>query len=282
MTHSTDGVHDFLPREEEQRLARRWRDHNDHKARDRIINAYHRMSVSFAMRASRPGLSLDDLIQEANIGLMSALDRFDPELGFGFGTFARYHVISRLQIYTLENVGPLRIFNTAATKTLISRYNRMRREWEERTGRQLDGQGREEICRMLEIDVEQLERFEMATSVPVSVDVGAGNPDEDSGPGRAHALADGGILPDQEALQNIAQSQTTALIDSILSGLPERDATIIRERLLKDPPSTLDRLSQRFGISRERVRQIELRTLKRIREALEARGIKSAEDLFAD
>ena len=280
MKHTSDSVHDFLPRDQEQRLARRWRDQKDHKARDRIINAYHRMSVSFAMRAARPGLPLDDLIQEANIGLMSALDRFDPDLGYGFGTFARYHVISRLQIYTLENVGPLRIFNTAATKTLISRYNRMRREWEERTGRQLDGQGREEICRLLEIEVEQLERFEMATTVPVSVDVGAGNPDEDTGPGRPHALADDGPLPDQTALQRIAQDETTALIAAILAELPERDGIIIRERHLKDPPSTLDRLSQRFDISRERVRQIELRTLKRIREALQGRGINSSEDLF--
>lgn len=279
MSTLTKSSSEFLTREEEQRLARRWRDHQDPKARERIVRAYRKMAVGFAMRAVRPGLHLDDLVQEAVMGLMSALDRFDPELGFAFATFARYHVISRLQIYTLENVGPVRIFNTGATKALLGRYYRLRRALE-RDG-QLTAEGRARICKELELTDDELQRFEMAVAVPVTIDTGAGHlEDPESGGSRAKTLASDADGPDSTAFQTVGREQAARILAEILASLPERDARIVRERHLQDPPSTLDKLSIALGISRERVRQIELRTLKKIREALKARGIASVGEFF--
>jgi RNA polymerase sigma-32 factor len=268
----------LLPREVERELAIRWRDHRDYEARDKIIKAYQMLAHAWAQRSARSGLSAEDLAQEANIGLLSALDRFDPDLGYGFGTFARYHVISRIQIYTLENVAPLRIFNTGATKALLSRYNRTRREIEEETGEPLNEEGREEICRRLGIERWQLDRFEMATASTTSVDAGAGNPDEDVT--RPHQLADTRPDPENEAMESVSRGEVADLVNDILEGMDKRDAEVIRARHLSDPPATLDRLSRAYGISRERVRQIELRALRKLAEGLRDRGINSVSDIL--
>lgn len=266
----------FLSREEEQELARRWRDHQDESARAKIMKAYHKLAVSFAMKSVRPGLSIEDLIQEANLGLMSALDKFDPDLGFGFATFARYHVISRLQIYTLENLGPVRIFNTATTKSLLARYAQLRHELAGQGT--LDGETRSKLCEILEINEDQLTRFEMAVTVTASIDVGAGSDDTETG-SRAKALVSEDN-PAEETIEKISHEQASNVIISIVDNLNEREATIIHKRHLSDEPATLEKLSELLGISRERVRQIELRTLQKIKKALLERGIDSAENLF--
>src|SRR5215813_4729133 len=106
---------ELLPREIEYELTRRWQQDKDYRARAKILAAYKRLAVSCAQKAARNGLPFDDLVQEANIGMMQALDRFRPEMGNGFGTFARYHIVNRLQIFALSAIAPFRIFNTAAT-----------------------------------------------------------------------------------------------------------------------------------------------------------------------
>jgi len=267
---------EFLSREEERELARRWRDHQDERARDRILRAYHKLAVSFANRAARAGVGVDDLIQEANIGLMSALDRFDPDLGFAFATFAHYHVMSRLQIYILENVGQVRIFNTAATKGLLRRYAQLRHE-SAAEGADIDLRAR--LREELGVDDDQITRFEMAMAVPVSVDVGAGGDDPESG-ARSKALESPDEGPDRQALGKIAQEQAEDAIGEAMAGLNERELRIVRARHLSEEGMTLEALSAELGISRERVRQVEIRTMEKIRSCLRARGISSTSDLF--
>lgn len=278
---SPAGETDLLPREVEKELALRWRDNKDYDARARIVAAYRMMAVAWAHKAARGGLSIDDLEQEANIGLMAALDRFDPEMGYGFGTFARYHVISRIQIYTLENVAPLRIFNTAVTKALLSRYNRLKREIEERTGRPLGEDGRDEICERLNLAREQLDRFEMAVMPSVSIDVGAGNSIDDDAL-RPTQIADPDADTERKAMGNIVNRQINSILAEIFSGMSPRDEEVVRARYLQDPASTLDELSKTLGISRERVRQIELRAMRKLAEGLRDRGIEKVSDILID
>jgi len=267
---------EFLSRDEERELARRWRDTADPAARDRILRAYHKLAVSFANRAARAGVSVDDLIQEANIGLMAALDRFDPDLGYAFATFAHYHVMSRLQIYILENATQVRIFNTAATKGLLRRYAQLRHEL---AAEGLDSDLRERLREELGVDDDQITRFEMAMAVPVSIDVGAGGDDTEAG-SRSKTLESEDDGPDVQTLSKIAQEQAEEAIGDATAGLNEREMKILRARHLSDPGITLEALSAQLGISRERVRQIEIRTLEKVRTALKARGITSVSDLF--
>lgn len=263
---------EFLDRETEWDLARRWRDHGDQEARERILQAYRRMALSYAAKWSRSGLAFEDLAQEATIGLIQALDKFDPERGFGFSTFSRYHIISRIQIYMLENIAPMRIFNTQQTKTLLSRFSRIRREIEAETGEPLDDLGRKQICDQLNIDPEHLKRFERAVMMPVSVDAGAGVSPED--PNRPMELADGpASSPERQVLDKQASKQAMVAIHEAMAELPERESRILQSRHMSDPPLTLDVLSKEFGISRERVRQVELRALSHLRRRLKAEGI---------
>lgn len=267
-----------LTREEELELARRWRDRRDEQARTRILEAYRKMAVAFAQRALRPGTQLDDLIQEAQIGLVTALDRFDPELGFGFSTFARYHVLSRLQIHALENLGPVRIFNTAATKSLLASYFQRRRDYEDPNTGRLSEKGREILCQELGISRDQLDRFEMAIQAPAGIDVGAGeDPDSDLPRGRQILAEDN---PEDTVVRHRAHEQARAALAEAIASLDPRDAEVIRRRHLSDNPETLDSIAASLGVSRERIRQIEARGLTRIRKALEAAGIRGASTFF--
>ncbi len=267
-----------LNRDEELTLARAWRDRKDERARTKILAAYKKMAVGFARRSLRPGGSLDDLVQEAQIGLVTALDRFDPDLGFGFSTFARYHVLSRLQVHALENLGPVRIFNTAATKTLLGNYFRVRRELEDPGSGRLSEEAREKLCIVLEIPREQLDRFEMTIAAPAGVDTGAGMDPDEEGP-KAKPLV-GSDDPERTAVRNRAQEQAKAAIYEALKGLDPRDAEIIKRRHLKDPGETLDAIAADMGVSRERIRQIETRGMRRIKEALTGHGVQTASDFY--
>jgi RNA polymerase sigma-32 factor len=275
----TNGPTAFLSRDEEWALARAWLDDQDYEARAKIIAAYQPMAQSYAAKNARSGLSYEDLLQEANMGLLQALDRFNPDLKFGFSTFCRYHIISRLQIYSLEHSAPVRIFNTAPTKALMARFNRRRREIEAETGAVLDEEGRDQICQELGIDRGQLERFEMAVTSPVPLDAGAGiNGDEAT---RPVELIDEGLSPEEGALERLGQARVREIIDRTISEMGEREQRILDARHRIDPQVTLEALSKEFRISRERVRQIELRALAQLRAELERHGIDGVAAIMA-
>ncbi len=280
-TTEADLKRGFLRHEEVLNLARAWRDHRDEKARERIIIAFRRLAITAAVRSRRGGVSISDLVQEANIGLMKALDRFDPELGFSFATLAQYHVRSRIQMYILENVGPLRIFNTGETKALLSRYAAARQKYEVQ-GR-LSPEARTRICEELGVKESELDRYEQAIAIPISLDVGAGeSQSEEEGGTRSLMLQSEDDSPEEVTLNNKAQSEARSIIFGILNDLPERERVIITERFFNDDMHvTLETLSRRLNISRERVRQIELRTLKKIGDELRAKGIENVRDLFS-
>jgi len=271
---------ELLPRDVEYELTRRWQKNGDERARSRIILAYRRLAVSCAQKAARNGLPFDDLFQEANIGMMQALDRFDPSMGNGFSTFARYHIINRLQIFALSAIAPFRIFNTAATKTLLAKFNSHKKRIEARTGQQLGEEGREEICKILGVDREQLRRYEHAISGTVPLDTGAGNSPDDQT--RAIELPSGPVdgNSDGSVVSRIAKQQIHTILQQALDALPERDRKIVVSRYIKEPAKTLDALSKSLGISRERVRQIEIKAVQALETYMKARGIDSIGEIF--
>lgn len=275
-----DDDSELLPRVVEYELTRRWQEEQDYRARARILAAYRRLAVSCAQKAARNGLPFEDLVQEANIGMMQALERFDPKMGNGFGTFARFHIVNRLQIYALSAIAPYRIFNTAATKTLLAKFNTQKKRIEARTGRPLDDEGRDEICTILGVDREQLRRYEHAISGVVPLDTGAGNSPDDQT--RTIELPAGPVDgdPDGDAVSRIAKQQIHTILKEALASLPSRERRIVVARYLKEPARTLDALSKSMGISRERVRQIELKAIAAIASYMKARGVDQIGDVF--
>lgn len=270
----------FLRHEEVLDLARAWRDYRDEDARKKIIIAFRRLAVTAAAKARRGGIPVSDLIQEANIGLMNALERFDPELGFSFATLAQYHVRSCIQMYILANVGPVRIFNTGETKTLLGRYAAARSKYEIQG--KLPPAARSKICAELGVKETDLDRFEQAIAVPVSLDMGAGESDDDTGGTRSHMLRSDEDSPEETVLRDKAQEEAREIITEILATLSDREQIIIQQRFFTDEDRiTLETLSQQLGISRERVRQIELKAIKKIGGRLRERGIENVRDLLS-
>jgi RNA polymerase sigma-32 factor len=270
---------EFLTREQEFELANRWLKQGDQRARARIVAAYQKLAHAYAARSARAGLPMEDLVQEANIGLLQALDKFEPERGYGFGTFSRYHIISRLQIYLLENLAPVRIFNTAATKILLARYARVKKEVELEIGGPIDELGREVIAGRLEIDLEQVRRYEQATAHPATLDPGAGFSVEEGA--RTLELLDGAPSPESAAVNRIGREQVRACVQEAMDEhMDAREAEIFSARHLAYPPETLDELSNRHGISRERVRQVEMRARQHVKRVMQQKGVSGAASLF--
>ena len=142
-----------------------------------------------------------------------------------------------------------------------------------------DASLRERLKEELGVDDDQITRFEMAMAMPVQIDAGAGGDDSEDGV-RTHALRSEEEPPDSQALGRIAQEQAGKLVSEALSALSAREVRIVRARHLDEPAMTLEALAAELGISRERVRQIEIRTLGKIRDVMLARGVTSVGDLF--
>lgn len=273
--------HRNLTREEELAYTRAWRDHRDENARRCVMDAYHKKAVHYAMKYFRehPGMSLEDLIQESKIGLMRALDGFDPELGNRFSTFCHYYILSALQTYTLDHGHAVRIFNTTTSKALLASYAYLKRQFEDPATGKLSQEGRNFICEHLKINDEELMRFEATQSVSIEVDVGAGlDYDEDSYSRSFSLLAEGN--PESLCEEKDSVDVAKSIIAEAFSCLDKRDAEIMRRRYLLDQPQTLDVVGLDLGISRERVRQLELRSLKQIRDFFQKRGITTSFSFF--
>ena len=266
-----------LTREQEYELANRWLKNKDTKARDRLIRAYHRLVSRHANKMKRANIEFDDLEQCAKIGLLEALDNFDPEKGYGFGTYSVFFVKAKIQEYILEFSSPVRIFNTTATKTLMSKYTKKIREMEAKEGRIIDDTDREKICEELGVKLEELRRYESVTAYSFSIDCGNGYSEHSDGKNvQIASNKDGLDISDTLATDQIIKQ--LKLI--IFKKLKDREKRIILGRYFSDPTLTLDALAKEFNISRERVRQIETKALSDLKDEMISRGFLKFNEIF--
>lgn len=216
---------EMLTREQEYALAVRWRDHRDVAAMRKIVAAHRPMVVSRAWTFQRFQLPMDDMVQEGSLGLMTALNRYDPDLGNRFSTFARWYVISALQEYVVQNFSVVKGSTSSKAKMRF---------------------------------------FAGLRAADASMDAPIG----DGGDTWADRLVDGSDLPDAIAEAVIDGERQSKIIRQELRKLSPRSAAIIKARVMLDEPTTLKELGKKFGISVERVRQIEAKALKDLKKAL--------------
>jgi len=267
----------LLSKEKEQTLAIAWRDENDEKSLHELMGAYSRLVISTASKFRNYGLPSADLIQEGMMGLLHAANRFEPERDLRFSTYANWWIRSSMQDFVLRNWSIVRTGTTASQKSLFFNLRRLRSKIEEETGEPINAEGREKIAETLEVTVDEVRSMEQRLSLAYeSLNTTV---KDDSDLEQQDLLADDRPEPSDAALISIDGQARRAWIDDALEVLGEREQIIIKERRLTHEGLTLEELGVRFGVSKERVRQLEQRALTRLKTYIEGK-VEVPQDLM--
>lgn len=285
-SRSSDGMtDDTLPRaamraemlsaEVEADLARAWRDHRDERALHRLVTAYMRLAVSMASKYRRYGATMPDLIQEASLGLMKAADKFDPERGVRFSTYAVWWIKASIQEFVMRNWSMVRTGSTSSQKSLFFNLSRVRAELERTSmteGEPLKGAALDHaIATTLGVPLVDVEMMSgrMAGS---DFSLNAMQSGEEEGREWIDALEDEAPAGEAIASERHDRLLVRDWLKSALGELTERERFIVAERRLNDEPRTLESLGQELKLSKERVRQLEAQAFSKMRKSLEGRG----------
>ena len=263
---------ELLDAETELRLARAWRDHRDERALHRLINAYMRLAISMAGKFRRYGAPMNDLIQEASLGLMKAADKFDPDRGVRFSTYAVWWIKASIQDYVMRNWSMVRTGSTSSQKSLFFNLRRVQARIEREAAAAGITLGSHELRRMVatelgvpETDVEMMEGRLSGSDYSLN----ATQSTEDEGREWIDVIED----DSEQAADRVAASHDTDTLRqwllTALSSLNDRERFIVRERKLRDDPRTLESLGEELGLSKERVRQLEAAAFGKMRRSLE-------------
>jgi RNA polymerase sigma-32 factor len=255
----------LLDPETETRLARAWRDHRDQRALDQLITAYLRLGKAIAAKFRRYGADSADLLQEAAIGLMKAADRFDPERGVRFSSYASWWIKAAMQDYVMRNHSMVRLGSTAPQKSLFFQMRRIGAQLERQADGALD---RDTLHQMIAAELNvplrdvqmmdgRLNGGDASLNAPMSAT-------EDGGDWMA-ALADPNVETETSVAEALDAETLTRWLAEALEELNSRESQILRERMLSESPRTLESLGSELYLSKERVRQIEARAMEKLR-----------------
>ncbi len=266
---------ELLDAETELKLAYAWRDQRDEAALHRLITAYMRLAISMASKFKRYGAPMNDLIQEAGLGLMKAADKFDPDRGVRFSTYAVWWIKASIQDYVMRNWSMVRTGSTSSQKSLFFNLRRVQARLEREaaaSGETLDRhQLRQMISTEIGVPLHDVEMMEGRLSGS-DYSLNATQSVEDEGREWIDALEDDGA----QAAEIVENSHDTAQLREWLlfamNALNDRERFIVRERKLRDDSRTLESLGTELGLSKERVRQLEAAAFAKMRKTLETQS----------
>ncbi|MBN8646329.1 MAG: RNA polymerase sigma factor RpoH [Caulobacterales bacterium] len=263
----------MLEKNEEFMLAKRWREHEDPQAAERLVTSHLRLVAKMAMGYRGYGLPIAEVISEGNIGLMQAVKKFDPDKGFRLATYAMWWIRASIQEYVLRTWSLVKMGTTAAQKKLFFNLRRMKQKMQAIEDGELRPDQVEEISTKLgvsETEVINMNRRLSGPDASLNVQIGG---EEGSGEWQDWLASD-----EESAETTLGQSEEydarMELLNTAMARLNEREQKIIRERRLKEDPTTLEDLADEFGVSRERIRQIEVRAFEKLQEAMKAAALE--------
>ena len=255
-----------LDADEEFMLAKSWKEHGELDAAHKLVTSHLRLVAKIARGYRGYGLPLSDLIAEGNVGMMQAVKRFDPDRGFRLATYAMWWIRAAIQEYILHSWSLVKIGTTAAQKKLFFNLRRLKGEMKAIDEGDLSAEQVQEISERLNVPEDEVVNMNRRLSGgDRSLNAPRGIDGDGSGEWQDW-LADPGEGAEARfgAAEELGLRQQ--LLTDAMEGLSPREREIIVARRLKDNPATLDDLSQRFGVSRERVRQIEVRAFEKLQK----------------
>ncbi len=266
---------ELLDAETELKLAYAWRDERDEAALHRLITAYMRLAISMASKFKRYGAPMNDLIQEAGLGLMKAADKFDPDRGVRFSTYAVWWIKASIQDYVMRNWSMVRTGSTSSQKSLFFNMRRVQARLEREAaaaGETLDKhQLRQMIATEVGVPLHDVEMMEgrLAGS---DYSLNATQSTEDEGREWIDALEDDSAQAAETVEERHDNDQLREWLLFAMQQLNDRERFIVRERKLRDDGRTLESLGNELGLSKERVRQLEAAAFAKMRKSLEAQS----------
>ena len=265
----------MLTAEEELELVRRWRDDQDVEAAHKLVTSHMRLVVRIATGYRGYGLPVGELISEGNVGMMQAVKRFDPDRGFRLATYAMWWIRAAIQEYVLHSWSLVKMGTTSAQKKLFFNLRKLKSQMRAIDDGDLKPEQVRKIAEMLDVpeqDVISMNRRLAAPDHSLNVPVRSDSEGEWQDWLVDEAESQETTIADQQEL-----TRRKALLPSALKTLRERERQILIERRLKDNPITLEELSQQYGISRERVRQIEVHAFKKLQKTMKTGMIETAD-----
>jgi len=258
----------LLEKNEEFMLAKRWAEHQDSEAAEKMVTSHLRLVAKIAMGYRGYGLPMGEVISEGNVGLMQAVKKFDPDKGFRLATYAMWWIRAAIQEYILRSWSLVKLGTTAAQKKLFSNLRRLKGEISAMEEGDLRPENVAEISKRLGVTEDEVTSMNrrMSAGGDASLNAPIGGMDgeaewqdwiADDSPGQAEVMAN-----------NDEFSARMSLLERAMESLNERERHIITERRLKEEPTTLEDLSAEYNVSRERIRQIEVRAFEKLQKAM--------------
>ena len=275
-THTRKAMRaEMLDAETELALAYAWRDHRDEQALHRLITAYMRLAISMAGKFRRYGAPMNDLIQEASVGLMKAADKFDPDRGVRFSTYAVWWIKASIQDHVMRNWSMVRTGSTSSQKSLFFNLRRVQARIEREAaaeGRTLETHVLHELI-AAEVGVPVQDVVMMDGRLSGSdFSLNATQSVEDEGREWIDALEDDAPQAEEKVGNSHDTDTLRQWLLTALTTLNEREQFIVLERKMRDEPRTLESLGGELGLSKERVRQLEAAAFGKMRKSLETQG----------
>lgn len=267
----------LLDKESEYELACAWKDNRDEAAFQKLVQSFTRLVVSVALRFRFYGIPFSDLVQEGILGLIYAAERFEPDREVRFSTYAKWWIRATIQDFVLRNWSIVRTGSTTAQKQLFFNLKRLKSHLSNFSTDALNDEDRKNIADTLNVtlsDVEDMEKRLNFSDLSLSMSVG-----ESSSANWQEFLPDERQDQASQMEDDDSASWREFWLDHALNTLEPREKEVIQSHRLQDPPQTLEEIGKRYNLSKERVRQIEMRALRKMKHALVAH-IQEVKDLF--
>jgi RNA polymerase sigma-32 factor len=257
----------MLEPQEEYMLAKSWREHGDRDAAHRLVTSHLRLVARIAMGYRGYGLPIGEVVSEGNVGLMQAVKRFDPDKGFRLATYAMWWIRAAIQEYILRSWSLVKMGTTAAQKKLFFNLRKIKGQLKALDEGDLRPDQVKRIATQLGVTEEDVVSMNRRLAGDSSLNAPVRN-DSESGEWQDWLVDD--TMDQETALAESEEAERRrGMLNNALQGLNERERRVFEARRLAEDPLTLEELSAEFGVSRERIRQIEVRAFEKVQKAVQ-------------